>query len=487
MKNNIDGSNTDSSFLKKLFKKRKGKEIVEISVDKDFLTNPYDIKDKFANGFFNKFNKNKIVFICSDSELFFNEQEAMVLIENYNIIKNNGCELNFIETISGASYHDIDNYTVSDSFQIEKEVKRSFEEVMQINAKLIKIAEKINKGFPDETGKIQKLSPAEKYFLCFEIVNDIEFFMYGFGYIIRSDELIPKNFPSQSYIDTVKKNRGCCVGKSKYLEALLHLVGITNCSININSKMECYVNRKFVLKADPQQQFVINGKSVNASEIEEFLQDCNYSDNWLSDHQANLIYLVDDKYKIDGAFIGDSTSYGAQFVPIKEEEDRKLLFNPINLMLSGKNINNFFNKLNFKKKCSPSEEFIIEKDFAKECGDELFKCAGHKLFDIYKMNQNPVSIKNPDDVREYCTKTFGENRVDSIMEDLEVNHKFANLLEAIQAKINLENAPVENVLTYETYCELTKKAHEIYTKNFKIMRAKNMLNKMKKPIDKLIN
>ncbi len=307
--------------------------------------------------FEDKFGNAKLKIKCSDRDIFFKEDELKSLLENHQAIEESQGKLYFEETVSiGATRDETENAgELKEFYKRLDKVERSFEEVLKINQKLSEVADKINGGYIDEEGNAMMLSPLEKYLLCFKIVNDIDYYLEDKNEKTKAGYSI-----SRSLIDVVKNQRGCCVGKSEYLYALLKMVGIENCCITIDSNREDLIktmSNKEILKDD--YYYDLANSPLSNSEVEDVKYQLKHIESQLVDllddgkslsqiktnHKANLINLNDEKYGFNGIFLGDSTAVqlSLEILPLKDKLD--YLLNFASYFSSGSEISKFLDNI----------------------------------------------------------------------------------------------------------------------------------------------
>lgn len=290
--------------------------VTVLTLTKEEIISP-QLSQCIRQGVFKKIGDGtKLVIKCSDRDLAFNTDEAMNLIQNHEALKEIGGEMIFEETIlrdNKLYYSDQSNpmssrlinevsmrgnlddsnlkQRVEDALSkdpniyemIKSHILVSFPEMMEVNKKLTKLSEKINK-----LSKENNLSPYEKYLLCCEAIK-------GLTYYINDQNVYD---PAQSYIETVQKNSGCCLGKAQYLRALLSMIGIKSCTVVVDSRREWAT---YYHEIDRQNLAQEKLDEVNKNEHERLG----------IDHAMNLIFLEDPKYGISGVFAGDAVSVGA--------------------------------------------------------------------------------------------------------------------------------------------------------------------------------
>ncbi len=384
-------------------KAKHGNEMVTLTLTKVQLIDPMLLRCIQEKVFEKEFGGKKIKFKCADGDLFFKTDEFKALNENYQAINENGGELVFEETVKFSSY---DNYSSNkellDFADIFDKKERSFEEIVQINIKLSEIAEKINNGIVDENGNNNQLSPLEKYLICFQIVNDITYFNEDNASRITDGYSI-----TRSLVDLVNNHYGCCVGKSEYLRALLSMVGIESCSVAVDSDRQKILYKQNRLDQDKiafdkSRASLINGDYENddklykkrsleldieekmlkskQDEIKESLDEYKKDFTYLN-HQTNLIYLKDEKYGVDGIFLGDAT-WGGNFTAVTLNKDIEMFFNFGTLFISGDSISKFLDRVGGQSNQNKEDnEQDVYFNFSKRMIIEKFKT---KLSRVYK-------------------------------------------------------------------------------------------------------
>lgn len=297
--------------------------VTVVTLSKDEIASP-ELEKCIDLGLFDKDIKagRKVVIKCSDKDLAFNQEEAMRLIKNHEALSKNGGEMVFEETISKSSSF------FNDSFDLQQnDVLVSFPEMMKVNAKLTRLADMVK-----QISKRNHLSPYEKYLLCHKVVSEMQ-------YYFEADDPLKKHlryFSSQSYIETVTKNAGCCVGKAEYLRALLSMVGIKACTIGIDADRE------------EATYFASRGFPEEAQESMKVVKNKEHSD-FATNHRVTLISLDDSKYGMHGIFVGDASSKGApDTIPVGVNLDK--LFNYGGLYDDGERICDFLDDLPSAKK-----------------------------------------------------------------------------------------------------------------------------------------
>lgn len=306
----------------------KNEPVSLFTLTKEELTNPL-LKQCIEQGLLEEITREKfgdfaqdarIVIKCADTDLAFNQDEAMQILENREALRKIGGEIVFEETVCsggqtfGPSYvslyqgsrfspeselkkigkYFIDRAAVDYSIYLNK-VLVSFPAMMEVNNRLTSVAEQINM-----ISEKNHLSPYEKYLLCNRFVGDLEYY--------RKDEKVDHGEyrASQSYVETVQKNKGCCVGKAQYLRALLSMVGIKSCAIVVHNNNEYAA------------YFYSVDEKVAASKI-------SIESMTRSNHVINLVCLEDQKYGVSGVFAADAVGLIApSFIPL---EDNLSLFN----------------------------------------------------------------------------------------------------------------------------------------------------------------
>lgn len=393
----------------------------EVLLKKKQLLSPL-LKECIKEGFFKDSKLYKYNFVCIDSDLFFNTQEALELLETYQSIKDMGGEV-FFEEIVSESYDDIWNDRAKKLSALTFETDffhYSFDEMMQINKKLYDVAKKINSGLVDDLGLPIKLSPFEKYLLCYRIVQNVPYY--------NKNE--PNN-SSHSYVETVMRNAGCCAGKAKYLQALLKWVGIDSCDIAVSSKKSrCFIfssiqqslkkafSRNWRNNDEEGARFNFQYNQKYMEELQDLLSITHFNlENslshfnetperlkHLSNHKMNLVYLKDDKYGLDGVFAADPTanwnfdlpsakvnnlaSIFCGLFPLKIDEFDSLLSCDSVFDFDGKNLSNFASKLPKLKTLSSWEQEELGRKYLDEVSQMLLA-----NFDR-AVNYNNIEVKN---------------------------------------------------------------------------------------------
>lgn len=288
-----------------------------LTLGKKDITNPQFGKC-VEQGMLSATRKNaSLVVKCSDQNLFFNEAEAMNLMNNFEIVQAAGGTIVFEETINadsrGIQYGRKDEKKVAIYAEFLHRVLVAYPEMMGVNKKLTTLADKVNKISAE-----QNFSPLEKYLLCQKIIGELE----------CADEsgkiYVPTMYmPSQSFVETIRRNKGCCLGKSQYLKALLSLVGIDSCVIYTNSAREyLLVNKAHGIEVENDEKSITYG-----------------------DHAFNLIHLEDPKYGISGIFAGDAVRSEDLMAFIPLNDDVSMLFNWGGVFTSCDELEAFLNKL----------------------------------------------------------------------------------------------------------------------------------------------
>lgn len=308
------------------------KPVTVVTLSKDEIASP-ELEKCIDRGLFDNDIKagRKVVIKCSDKDLAFNQDEAMRLIKNHDALSKNGGEMMFEETISKSSF-----YTDA-SFDLQfSDVLVSFPEMMRVNEKLTNIAYMVKK-ISDQN----HFSPYEKYLLCHKVVSEMQYYWEGDGRFYSN----PAYHSSQSYIETVTKNAGCCVGKAEYLRALLSMVGIKSCTIGVDGDRETAI------------YYNANGNSKEARKMIEKVNNKPFRDLF-TNHRITLVALDDPKYGMHGIFAGDaSTSKAPSTVPIGSHLD--VLFNYGGLYDDGERICEFLNDLPNAKQ--PKKDYSVFK------------------------------------------------------------------------------------------------------------------------------
>lgn len=293
--------------------------VTVVTLSKDEIASP-ELKKCIEGGLFNNdINAGrKVVVKCSDKDLAFNREEAMKLIENHEALSKNGGEMVFEETILAGSSPTSRSYNMKFN-----DVLVSFPEMMKVNEKLTRFADVVKK-----ISEKNQLSPYEQYLLCHKIVSNMEYYWESNGQSLYHS--------SQSYIETVAKNAGCCVGKAEYLRALLSMVGIKACTIGVDSDRELAIYYSAMGDQKTAHAFI---KRVNKKD----------SNSLRTNHRITLVSLDDPKYGMHGVFAGDpSTEDAPETIPIGTHLD--VLFNYSVLYDDGREICKFLNGLPNAKK-----------------------------------------------------------------------------------------------------------------------------------------
>ncbi len=403
---------------------------VEITLTKDQLINPL-LKQCLEQGYFDKIKKNCYIdFICKDGDLFFDENETKLLLENYQaivgemtieeIIKNRRIvrdQLFFEETIFGKMHTESPKGKLIESYPETKSVKRRFSEIIEINKKLSTIAEKIN-NLPEQ------LSPFEKYLLCHKVASNIEFFYNG-----------GVNESSQSFVDTVKTNKGCCVGKAQYLRALLYMVGIKACDIKIFDHRLDLAKLKDYVKNGRDGSITIEstGETYTFEKGTEVLikQFSRNDTKHRLNHEINLVELNDENYDIHGIFAADNHSKGCInncYIPLEGNIDT--IFNFSSFYSSAEDVCKFLDKLDTKE----------NKKLGEKQADKIYK-------EYYKIG-------------ERLSKSDGE---DILYNDH--NHSIKTM-QAIESRIRLEEAPLAGSIPFKVLEKAQAKIDKIYKNYF---------------------
>lgn len=261
------------------------KPVAVVTLSKDEIVSP-ELEQCIEHGLFNNDIQagRKIVIKCSDKDLAFNQEEAMRLVKNHEALSKRGGEMMFEESVRRGLFYK------ENSLGVEiNDVLVSFPEMMKVNAKLTNIANAVNK-----ISEKNHFSPYEKYLLCHKIISQMKY------YHEENDPLkkYTPYFASQSYIETVTKNAGCCVGKAEYLRALLSMVGIKSCTFSLDSDRE--IAALYDALGYPKEARKTM-KKVNNKEHSDLF----------TNHRITLIALDDSKYGMHGVFAGDAACEGA--------------------------------------------------------------------------------------------------------------------------------------------------------------------------------
>ncbi len=293
---------------------------VEIILNKLQLIDPNFTK-ALNNRVFSMFAEGKeINFVCEDRDLFFTEEEALNLLQNYGQIKDQNGELYFKETLYDAGWHVATNSTkekvtllgLGNTQYSLKTANIPFHQVLRVNNKLQEVAKKIN-----EYAESHNLSSYEKYLVCFKYINKIKF---------ADDDEDFVNL--RTLVGTIKENKGCCVGKAQSLRALLHLCGINSCCINVNGiaygLLVVPMLKKYHLNA------VVDGMPLDEAKL-KFIKDFNKmnksSKQTENGHQINIVQFEDDKYNMHGIGVADTCNEFCTFCPFEDIDQLRHTFN----------------------------------------------------------------------------------------------------------------------------------------------------------------
>lgn len=365
-------------------------KVTVLTLTKDEITSPL-LKESIEQSLFDDIlgTSSKLVVKCSDRDLAFNKEEAMRLVDNHEVLTKAGGAMFFEESISsancvtgdeivdeneneGLASADSEQSNVSREYkEIIKHVLVSFQEMMGVNEKLADLAKNI-KEISDENN----LTPYEQYLLCHRVVSNLPYY---------TTENASYD-SSQSYIETVQKNSGCCVGKAQYLRALLSMIGIKSCVISVNSKNEEAAYRRTEGKPSLQSESI------------------------LTNHAINLICLEDQKYGISGVFAGDAVARGSyDFITL--ENNLTVLFNYGGLYRGKNQICTFLKGLPTDEQ-APDDLGRFERQlqiFGRNLNPENKNCAIIALESLKKTKKAVVSLDVLEEVGEKLTSIYKQN------------------------------------------------------------------------------
>ncbi len=499
-------------FAQRIINRAKIKDgVVTLVVSKKELIDPM-LKACFKDKFFqSQFDGQKIKFLCDDSDLFFKEEEFLSLVENYQAMEESKGKLSFKERVYRGIRREFDNEELVEFSEAINTVERSFEDVLKINKKLYEIAETINSGYVDDEGNVKMLSPFEKYFLCYQIVNDVEYFVED-----RNDYQNVGHSISRSLIDVINNQKGCCAGKAEYLYALLSMVGIDSCPVYINSYREhiLYEQTEYDKKLSEYNQMLENyisderwssdndwssNKSLEISAMRKNLVKAerdlaemkkkinNIWDSIIVDHATNLINLKDEKYSINGIFMGDATDINKlDILPIPENFD--FIFNFVSLFTSMDRVSAFLDKIEkrevnnqtnneVKDYIAISRRLIIDqfkKQIAGKKGLNDFEVHSSSFIQKLEEGENYDQVLKLID--EYCSdvddKTGEPNKFAPVYREIfekilyDENERFIKIVSVKDLYSKMKKANFVNDVQIDSYLEAKKVSDKAFKQLF---------------------